>query len=318
MSYWNKASVTSVLRSEAVIGRTVFNRYDKTHGKRLKSEDEWIRVDSHEPVVDIGSWQIVQEMMDEGMQPANTGSPKSQHLFTGLCRCAKCGSVMQAKSSRGGKYYYYECRAKEKYGSCDQKGIRLDKLEKLLVDTLCKRVFNPDSLKKIVNEINELYVEYNKDNSQQWQKIECQLKTLDKDINNLLDVLQVVGTTKDGSQEIIERLKVKTLEKNKLESVMSNRISRGKAGKGGVILDNDIPSLSEFLIKSMNEIKEPARIRQFFSAFIEKVLVSEVQIELLYKSERIMKPTSYIGVPSMVGKKFSWLPGTGSNRRPTG
>lgn len=39
---WNKASVTSILRSEAVIGSTVFNRYDKTHGKRLKDESEWI------------------------------------------------------------------------------------------------------------------------------------------------------------------------------------------------------------------------------------------------------------------------------------
>lgn len=115
---WNKASVTGVLRSEAVIGRTVFNRYDKTHGKRLKDESEWIRVDSHEPIIDIGTWQIVQEMMNEGINPAS-GSPNSRHLFTGLCRCAKCGSIMLAKSSRGGKYYYYECGSKSKYDRCD-------------------------------------------------------------------------------------------------------------------------------------------------------------------------------------------------------
>lgn len=268
-------------------------------------------VDSYEPIIDIGTWQIVQEMMNEGMQlTANAGSPKSKHLFTGLCRCAKCGSVMQAKSSRGGKYYYYECRAKEKYGSCDQKGIRLDQLEKLLVDTICKRVFNPDSLRKIVNEINELYVEYNKNNSQQWQRIGCQLKVLDTEINNLLDVLQVVGTIKDGSQEIIERLKVKTLEKNKLESVLDNRMKMG--GKvTSAPLKIDVSLLSEFLTDSVRKkISEPARVRQFFSGFVEKVLVSEVQLELFYRPEKIMKPMSYIGVPSMVWKKFSWLPET--------
>lgn len=301
---WNKMSVANVLRSESVIGRTVFNRYDKSHGKRLRDESEWIRVDSHEPIIDIATWHIVQGMMDEGINPSS-GHPKSQHLFTGLCRCAKCDSVMLAKSSRGGKYYYYECRNKDRYGSCDQKGVRLDKLEQELVDVICARVFSYDALKLMIDELNSFYSELNDQNGQKWKGIERKLQIITKEINNLLDVLQVVGTTTESSYEIVERLKNKTTEKNRLENEIKEL--KNNTLKFPPLQEADIVPLSQYLTKAIKETTEPVRIRQFFMSFIEKVQVSEVQIEIIYIPENLIKSTDQQKVLSKVGRKQNWL-----------
>lgn len=258
---WCKYSVTSVLRSEAVIGRIVFNR----------DGDNVIRVDSHEPIIDIGTWSVVQDLMDAGINPAKTGSPRSGHLFTGLCVCGSCGSKLQARSSKGGKYFYYECRKKERYGTCDQKAI--------------------------VGEINQ----ENSNKSSNIKLLESRIEEVQVDIDRMVDIVQ--KQSGEGIEPIIDRIKFLTLEKKHLEDQVKEFDSYEE-----LFLDDAIHELCKYLVDCLKSLSDPHRYRLFFSSFVDKVLVEEVLIKVYYRPENIINTVIKNTVLGKVDENFKWLP----------
>jgi hypothetical protein len=176
-----------------------------------------------------------------------------------------------------------------------------------LIDVICQRVFSPTALREIVDDMKKLYLEHQQKRSRQWQESNARLIKLRQEIDNLLDVLQSVGTE---NTEIVDRLKEKSIEKQRLEALVATNGSKMVRDLNSLKIDTNL--LSEYLINMVNKFRlnESSRIRAFFKMFIQKVLLSEVQIELFYSPEIIINTKAYIEVPSMVWKDVKWLPGT--------
>lgn len=176
-----------------------------------------------------------------------------------------------------------------------------------MIDVICQRVFSPTALREIVDDMKKLYLEHQQKRSRQWQESNARLIKLRQEIDNLLDVLQSVGTE---NTEIVDRLKEKSIEKQRLEALVATNGSKMVRDLNSLKIDTNL--LSEYLINMVNKFRlnESSRIRAFFKMFIQKVLLSEVQIELFYSPEIIINTKAYIEVPSMVWKDVKWLPGT--------
>jgi DNA invertase Pin-like site-specific DNA recombinase len=96
---WTVRVVKNYLNTEYYIGNIVNNRKPvishKDDKRRKTDEAEWIRHENtHEPLIDQGTWDTVQEMERELAEKAKTFSPKKQALFGSKLFCADCGSTL--------------------------------------------------------------------------------------------------------------------------------------------------------------------------------------------------------------------------------
>lgn len=115
---WHATSVRVILQNPVYLGKTVFGR---TKGKsfyqkeRVKTDvSEWIVVENtHEPIVTQELWDTVQKMMESKRRETKDGEIQ---MFSGLVKCAGCGSSLNVSRNSKGKYTGFSCWVYKNYG----------------------------------------------------------------------------------------------------------------------------------------------------------------------------------------------------------
>lgn len=92
---WTDVSVRQILENEAYIGNMVQNKTGHISYKNKKvidkPEEDWIRVENtHEPIIDMETWEKVQAMFED-KKVYRTNAMGKTHLFSGLLKCGDCG-----------------------------------------------------------------------------------------------------------------------------------------------------------------------------------------------------------------------------------
>lgn len=131
--------------------------YNKTR-KIIFNRDinEWIYTTSkHSGIIDDDKWLMVQNILDKNknkkIKRLGTGLNNTA-LLTGILKCSKCGSNMivkqghKSKTEEGKRYDYYVCSKKDnsRGKKCDNKNIRTDRLDKIVISQLS--AYNKESL----------------------------------------------------------------------------------------------------------------------------------------------------------------------------
>lgn len=166
--------IRTILDNPVYCGKIAFGRRkkEKVVGTRdeyhLVWQDDYMLCDGiHEPIVDIGLWEIVQEKrkeMAKKYEHVNKGKDEKIHLLSGLLRCPICGAGMYGNKSiknRNGKhykdYYYYGCkhRRSTRGHSCTfNKQLQEEKLDNAVAEVISRLVSNPkfaDMMQKKIN-----------------------------------------------------------------------------------------------------------------------------------------------------------------------
>ena len=107
-----------------------------------------------EPIIERGQFARVQELLLSRSQRNSGGVQKNIFLFSGLLRCADCGSAMHATAVKGHKYY--RCRKFETYHSCaHDRRVREDYIESWLLTNLTTEMekYNADIRARSVNRL---------------------------------------------------------------------------------------------------------------------------------------------------------------------
>jgi DNA invertase Pin-like site-specific DNA recombinase len=102
-----KASIRRMLTNRAYLGLT-------------KHHSEWFE-GSFAPILSSELFEAVQKVLKEKERPQGRKRARHDFPFTGLFRCAECGSMFTAQWTTGkcgGKYRYYRCT--KKHGRCSQ------------------------------------------------------------------------------------------------------------------------------------------------------------------------------------------------------
>ncbi len=109
--FWNETTVRKILCNEAYIGNIVQNKSTtKNHRTKKKinlAESSWIKVeDTHEPIIDIETWDKVQSMATKRTRVSSKSG--RLNVFSGVIKCADCGRTM-VKKTNGKGYNSFTC-----------------------------------------------------------------------------------------------------------------------------------------------------------------------------------------------------------------
>ena len=103
-----------ILENPFYIGKVRDNMRESSATSTLRDPEEWIISDSfHEPIIDMDTWNIVQERREHSkklMQRYEHPVSHTKHWLSGLGKCPVCGKSLShkegypRKSTHGGSY----------------------------------------------------------------------------------------------------------------------------------------------------------------------------------------------------------------------
>lgn len=116
---WIANTVSEILKKKEYLGHTV---NFKTHKKSYKSKkkidnpesEHMIFENTHEPIIDLDTWERVQELRKNKRRPTRTGKT---NMFSGIAYCADCGQKLYYCTTK-----YFESRQDHFVCSTSRKG----------------------------------------------------------------------------------------------------------------------------------------------------------------------------------------------------
>lgn len=311
---WNKTVVGYLLRNQAMIGRTVFGKTDRATG-RQRPRDQWIVVESHQAIVPMDLWEEVQAGLDAAADACESGSPNSQHLFTGLLHCGECGARLHIETAKGRsrRYFYYNCSAAMKLRRHAPRRLPADVMDDYLVDVICAKVFSFENLHDVVEGLRQAAQDWAVDRNERRRSIVARLTGIEGKVTRLYEVLELYGKDAPNLADLTHRLRQHNEERKLLEQQLAQVEAEQQPAVR--VTEEDVRQLATALVDIIKTSERPARIRTFFSSFIEGVTIEDEQVVIQYDPSRLVTMTPQKEV--MVPRTVMWLPGTGSNRRPS-
>lgn len=134
---WKYFAISDMLVNEMYIGNMVQGKYGsvsyKTGINKPRPKKQWYRKDNtHEPIIDIELWNIVQGMINQKAKPFSNGEVG---LFAKKARCANCGYIMRSSKNRG--IHYLKCSTRHvSKDACVGSFIGVAKLEQAVLSEL--------------------------------------------------------------------------------------------------------------------------------------------------------------------------------------
>ena len=131
------------------------------------------------------------------------------YLLTTKLFCGKCGTLMGGESGTshmGNTYYYYKCGNAKRHGKahCDLKAIRKEPLERFVVDTAIKVIFNDEIIERLI----DLVMDAQQKENTRLPVLKNQLRDTEKRLANLLEAIEqgiLTPTTKQRLDELEAR-----------------------------------------------------------------------------------------------------------------
>jgi site-specific DNA recombinase len=135
---------------------------------------------AHPPLIDPALFERAEVILQERGEDASLRrSNQSDYLLTGLIRCARCGKryIGAAAHGNGGRYAYYVCFTRQRYGTphCDADRLPARPLEDAILAQL-ERVLSQDEL------VREAIAEAFAEQDAERPKREAELKAIDAEL----------------------------------------------------------------------------------------------------------------------------------------
>ena len=139
---WCKTTVQKILCQQEYCGDVInFKTYSKNFKNKTRIDnpvENWkIFKDVHEPIIDRDTWETVQKHTAQTKRRAPKKENARKHIFSGLIRCADCGSNMRYHTNTVNKeIHYFSCGnyVKDTRGTCQARHyIRADALEQIVI-----------------------------------------------------------------------------------------------------------------------------------------------------------------------------------------
>ena len=304
---WRKATVLGILRNEAAIGRSVFNRRDSVSGAR-RPRDQWIVVDSHQAIVAPEVWERAQALITAAAPAIGEGSPRSTHLFTGLLRGPDGGAMtIETATGRSRRYSYYNCRDSVKNGIGPARRVPAEALDAWLLDVVLEKILTKGNLTGVWQEMERAVTDWDRDRAARRARLAAKLAGIESSNARLYEVLELHGRDAPNLGDLTTRLRannaqIKSLEREigDIEGDMPPTLNLGP---------EDVAELAESLRAILKEPENARKTRQLLATFIERVQIGDNEVQITYRPESLVQLNP-------VHSKGNWLPRTDSNRRP--
>ena len=169
---WNASTINGnmergngILQNPLYKGTLIWNRVrmirDPDTGKRVSRvnpESEWQITECPElAIIDQETFATAQARKQENRRvwASKEFRPKKQHMFSGLLKCAVCGSGMTLDGKKDGHQTIRCSRARESSSCTNTRRARLDKIERTVIDGLKREFSTPGALHAYVEGFKE-------------------------------------------------------------------------------------------------------------------------------------------------------------------
>lgn len=254
----------------------------KTYLGYIFYSGEWYK-GTHEAFIDqelFDKVQMIRKKKADEFKQHNHKAGKATSYFSGIAYCARCGAkyVKQcSQSSRNGQRYYiqyYKCASraqKSKYyriiaERCDNKNYRMEEFDKMIFDEIQKLAFDPEYFEK--NQQRDT------DSDKQTEVINSEIKKIEDQIRNLIDLYSVSGIP---VEELQEKIKALDEQRDKLEK----RLDDMKANESLKLS----PEEARSVIESFSDILENADLEEVRSAInilIDKIVIDGENVDIYW------------------------------------
>ena len=220
---FGKNSLYSILTNPKYQGNYVFNRRSAKdiEGRRnnhfLKNSEEIIFIEGGCPqLVDIATFQKVQERLKENKRAGLRHTAKENYILSGKVYCKECGKSMVGATRLSGrnKSRYTTYRCPTRHHSCSNREINRDYLDAYVIALIEREILNPQSLKAIAQRIQNRAEKRSEDDSDAQEEIQTRINQISETIKNVTDGIIAAGVLSDT---LAERLKTLEEEKAHLE-----------------------------------------------------------------------------------------------------
>ena len=138
---FNPQAVLTIPRNRAYLGQINFR------GESYEAP--------HEPLVEPALFARAGEILQErGEDHSLRRSNQSDYLLTGLVKCAHCGKryLGAAANGNGGRYRYYVCFSRQRYGraACDAPSLPADELDQAILQQLHELLGREDEVRDVI------------------------------------------------------------------------------------------------------------------------------------------------------------------------
>ncbi|MDE5765500.1 MAG: recombinase family protein [Ruminococcus sp.] len=195
---FGKNSLYEILNNEKYTGVFVFNKSaSKTDGKRnthaYKSNSDVIRVENGCPaIVSKKLFEKVQRKKAANRRNAGSYHSKEFYLLTGKIFCGICGKRMQGNLRFSGRsktrLATYRCNTHR--SECKNKEINKDYLDVHIVELLRKKIFNANSLKHLVNNVNTYIRQYNSEYDASYESVKAEYDEIQENLDNITKAVE--------------------------------------------------------------------------------------------------------------------------------
>jgi site-specific DNA recombinase len=156
---WDERRIRYLLSLETLVGKFIYNRtYRKGSKDLIRPQDEWIIIDDHhEPVIDLSTFEQVQDVLGGRLKKARKYASDDKYLLSGLTYCGHCGEKMHGRTFHN-KNIKYVCSEYVKRAGCYFHYIYRDDLENVIIQAvieLLNPVEKPSKIFLIVNNENK-------------------------------------------------------------------------------------------------------------------------------------------------------------------
>lgn len=307
---WNASTIAYLLRNPAANGFTVFNR--RPSGSDVDNPPErWIRVRSHDPIIDDETWAQVQEMIT-AESPDYTGSAKSTFLFTGLLRCGHCESGMQIETAKGrsSRYSYYNCATWLRSRGCRSHRRDAFAVDEFLLDVVVNRIFTPANLVGLAQELNAECGRWAAERREKVRVLRGQLNEVQGRYQKLMDILELQGRDAPNLGDFSARLH----DLRSRSRVLTEEIARLEVEQPPQLAetDEDLAEIQGVLLDLVKDRGEVVRTRAMLGRLVDSAVIHPERVDIVYKTELLAERQA---IPVHSAKK--WLRDLDSNQGPS-
>lgn len=161
---WNRDTISVILHNEVYIGTLIQGKTTSLGGKVHKfkkvPKSEWsITENAHEPIISKEVWDKVQKRLNSHEYPTKTGEIHclSQKVYCLECNKVFVRNVYRVKGEENHRRAYLQCKSSKKYHTCcNNRSIRLDELETIIINEINKLLdsyYNQKELENICQQV---------------------------------------------------------------------------------------------------------------------------------------------------------------------
>lgn len=156
---WTNDTIAKILRNEVYIGNLVQGKKTslgyKVHKFKTVPKKDWCRIENaHEAIISKDTWEKVQKRLASHECPVKSGEI---HFLSKKVYCLNCKKVFMRNvyNVKDGKRAYLQCKGVRRlHNCCNNKAIRLDELEEVLLNAINDLLDNYYDKEKLENEYN--------------------------------------------------------------------------------------------------------------------------------------------------------------------